>query len=401
MLAVTIPVAVGAVLKIASAPPDAGTAVGVALFFVAALAAEYKPVPLDEQGGRTVSLAFVFLLSTQFLFGWQYAVLGAIISMVIVQVHNRAPAVRTMFNGASSGLSAFVSAGPGFILGWTVSPHHAGALTALVFMGGAAYVVTNVITVAAAVSLYTGIGMREMLEDYVRHSGPAFAIMAFIAALATSLWMINPRLELLLAGPLFALALYQRYAYRSVVATRDAETDALTGLRNHRSFQTDLRESLALGASTRSLLGLVLIDIDNFKSINDRFGHQVGDDVLIALARLMREEYGDAQAYRIGGEEFALLCPTTASRRPTPPSSACTRVSGRPPFRTPSRSRSAPASPATPAAPVTATSCCASPTARSTGPRTTARTAPASTAPPLCASTRPMSWRSRPSVTPA
>ena len=214
-----------------------------------------------------------------------------------------------MFNGASSGLSAFVSAGPGFILGWTVSPHHAGALTALVFMGGAAYVVTNVITVAIAVSLYTGISMREMLEDYVRHSGPAFAIMAFIAALATSLWMINPRLELLLAGPLFALALYQRYAYRSVVATRDAETDALTGLRNHRSFQTDLREALALGASTRSLMGLVLIDIDNFKSINDRFGHQVGDDVLITLARLMREEYGDAQAYRIGGEEFALLLP--------------------------------------------------------------------------------------------
>ena len=58
--------------------------------------------------------------------------------------------------------------------------------------------------------------------------------MAFIAALATSLWLINPLLELLLAGPLFALALYQRYAYRSVVATRDAGTDALTGLRNHR-----------------------------------------------------------------------------------------------------------------------------------------------------------------------
>src|SRR6476646_9613089 len=113
MLALTTPVAVGAVLKIASAPPDAGTAVGVALFFVAALAAEYKPVPLDEQGGRTVSLAFVFLLSTQFLFGWQYAVLGAIVSMVVVQVHNRAPAVRTMFNGASSGCRRSSRPAPG------------------------------------------------------------------------------------------------------------------------------------------------------------------------------------------------------------------------------------------------------------------------------------------------
>src|SRR5436305_3930232 len=301
MLAVTIPVAVGAVLQIASTPPDAGTAVGVALFFVAALAAEYKPVPLDEQGGRTVSLAFVFLLSTQFLFGWQYAVLSAIVSMAVVQTHHRAPGIRTVFNAASCGVSAFVSAGPGFLLGWSVSPHKAETLTALVFMGGGAYVATNVFTVAIAVCLYTGSRLREILEDYVRHSGPAFAIMAFIAALATSLWMINPRLELLLACPLVALALYQRYAYRSVVATRDAETDALTGLRNHRSFQTDLRESLALGASTRSLMGLVLIDIDNFKSINDRFGHQVGGDVLIALARLMREEYGGAQAYRIGG----------------------------------------------------------------------------------------------------
>ena len=64
--------------------------------------------------------------------------------------------------------------------------------------------------------------------------------------------MIRPQLEVLLAGPLFALVLYQRYAYRSWLATRDAETDALTGLGNHRGFHTDLREALALAASTRT-----------------------------------------------------------------------------------------------------------------------------------------------------
>ena len=62
MIAVTVPVAVGAVLQIASDPPGAGTVAGVVLFFLAATAAEYKPVPLDENGGRTVSLAFIFLV---------------------------------------------------------------------------------------------------------------------------------------------------------------------------------------------------------------------------------------------------------------------------------------------------------------------------------------------------
>ncbi|MDX6520655.1 MAG: hypothetical protein QOG02_1537 [Gaiellales bacterium] len=309
MITATVPVAVGAVLQILANRPSAATVAGVVLFFLAATAAEFKPVPLDENGERTVSLAFVFLLSTQVLFGWEYAVLSAIASMVIVQSASRAPALRTGLNAASCGMAAFVSASPAFLLGWSVSPHNAVRLTLLVFVGGSAYVLTNVVTVAVAVSLYTRVPIRTMLEDYVRHSGPAFGIMGFIAALATSLWLINPQLELLLAGPLFALALYQRYAYRSVLATRDAETDALTLLRNHRSFQTDLRESLALGASTRSHLSLVLVDIDNFKSINDRFGHPVGDQVLTILATLMRDEYGDAQAYRIGGEEFALLLP--------------------------------------------------------------------------------------------
>jgi diguanylate cyclase (GGDEF)-like protein len=308
-MAITVPVAVGALFTIAASRPDAGTIAGVILFFLAATAAEFKPVPLDEKGGRTVSLAFVFLLSTQVLFGWEWAVLSAMVSMVIVQSLNRAPLLRTGFNSASCGLSAFLSALPAFVLGVHVSPDDAATLTLLVFAGGAVYVATNVVTVAVVVSMYTGVPLRKMLEDYIRHSGPAFAIMAFIAALATSLWLINPRLELLLAGPLFALSLYQRYAYRIVLATRDAETDALTGLRNHRSFQTDLRDALALGASTNSRISLVLVDIDDFKSINDRFGHQVGDRVLITLADLLRDEYDELQSYRIGGEEFALLLP--------------------------------------------------------------------------------------------
>src|SRR5436190_1595760 len=136
------------------------------------------------------------------------------------------------------------------------------------------------------------------------HSGPAFVIMAFISALAVSLWKVNPTLEILLAGPLFALALYQRYAYRTVLAVRDAETDALTALGNHRSFQTDLREALAMAASTRSAVSLALIDLDDFKSINDRYGHPVGDRVLQQVSEVLLEAFGSESAYRIGGDEL-------------------------------------------------------------------------------------------------
>jgi diguanylate cyclase (GGDEF)-like protein len=146
-----------------------------------------------------------------------------------------------------------------------------------------------------------------MLDDYVRHAGPAFAIMCFIAALATALWKVLPQLELLLAGPLFALALYQRYAYRSVLAKRDAQTDGLTLLGNHRAFQADIQAALA--SSDGAPVALATLDIDDFKSINDQFGHPVGDEVLNSVANALRDELGRERCYRVGGEEFAVLLP--------------------------------------------------------------------------------------------
>ena len=206
--------------------------VGVVAFSAAALAAEAKPVPLDEQGHRRVSLAFVFLLSAQVLFGWQYAVLAALIAAAAVEVVERGVSLRGAFNTATYGLSAFASAVPAFLLGvdgTRIGAANADTLVVLAFSGGAAYLVTNVMLVAIAVTLAQGVPLRRMSHEYMSHSGPAFVIMAFISALAVSLWKVNPTLEMLLAGPLFALALYQRYAYRTVLAVRDAETDALTG----------------------------------------------------------------------------------------------------------------------------------------------------------------------------
>jgi diguanylate cyclase (GGDEF)-like protein/putative nucleotidyltransferase with HDIG domain len=87
-----------------------------------------------------------------------------------------------------------------------------------------------------------------------------------------------------------------------------ARTDPLTGIANRRGLleQTAASRCAALGLKPTAVL---LFDLDHFKSINDRYGHPVGDQVLQTLAHLLRDEYGPDCSYRIGGEEFALLLP--------------------------------------------------------------------------------------------
>ncbi len=91
-----------------------------------------------------------------------------------------------------------------------------------------------------------------------------------------------------------------------------AGTDALTGLGNRRAFDDLL--ALEVGRARRygDPLSLVLLDIDHFKTVNDRFGHQFGDAVLIEVGRRLVAvaRRGEAIA-RIGGEEFAWLLPRT------------------------------------------------------------------------------------------
>ena len=188
----------------------------------------------------------------QVLFGWQYAAPAAMISIIVVGISERAPTLRTSFNAASCCLSAFMSAVPGFVLGWHhLQPQEFGRLSLLVFLGGVAYISTNVLTVAGVVAIYQNVSLRSVIDDYVRHSGPAFGIMAFIAASPSSSgWCVRSS-SCCWPARSFALALYQRYAYRSVVATRDAETDALTGLRQPPGISDRPPRDAGAGASTR------------------------------------------------------------------------------------------------------------------------------------------------------
>jgi diguanylate cyclase (GGDEF)-like protein len=91
-----------------------------------------------------------------------------------------------------------------------------------------------------------------------------------------------------------------------------AITDGLTKIHNHRFFQDQLSREVKRSDRTGTPLALVLVDIDDFKALNDSHGHAVGDAVLERLAQLLVEQVRDQDLVaRYGGEEFALLAPAT------------------------------------------------------------------------------------------
>jgi diguanylate cyclase (GGDEF)-like protein len=94
-----------------------------------------------------------------------------------------------------------------------------------------------------------------------------------------------------------------------------ASTDALTGLPNRRQFDATLHKEWYRALRDATPMALLMIDLDRFKSLNDRFGHQVGDAFLARVGQVIRDNVrraGDLAA-RYGGEEFAVVLPGTAA----------------------------------------------------------------------------------------
>ncbi|HXG59750.1 MAG TPA: sensor domain-containing diguanylate cyclase [Planctomycetota bacterium] len=91
-----------------------------------------------------------------------------------------------------------------------------------------------------------------------------------------------------------------------------AHTDALTRLGNYRAFHETLRSEMHRAARYDRPLGLIMLDIDSFKEINDRYGHQAGDAALAELGRLVRASIRrEDAAARYGGDEIAVILPET------------------------------------------------------------------------------------------
>ncbi len=281
----------------------AGYVAGVAVLLAAAIFAEAFPVPVENLPAGRVSLAAIFILGTALIYGWAAAVVVGFLTRATLEFAERRPLVKRLYNSA---LYALAAAAAGAATAQFPTDAGAGMLVLEVLAGAAAFYVVNIPLVAAIMALATRQPFLPLLRESAKWTAASSAIMASVSLALYVLWEASPVLAAALVGPLVAVALYQRSTHDALRAIRLALTDPLTGLGNHRHFQDELQLHLDRAAETGSPLSLCLLDLDNFKQVNDRYGHPAGDKVLSQVAVRLRAA---GNAFRLGGDEFALVLP--------------------------------------------------------------------------------------------
>src|SRR5918992_1430254 len=257
--------AIAAAASYASTPHGFEEVTGAFAFLLASTLASRYPVPIEGAESGGVTLSFVFGTSGIVLFGWDAGVLVALVD--------------------GSGTAVIV---------------------AQVAISATTQYALNLLLVSGAVASTARRPFAELSVSSARATVIPFALMGSAALMLVVLWQRSPILSAALVGPLLAISLYQRSAYQALRAMRLAQTDPLTGLGNHRSFQERLKSELLDAETQAQPFTLCMIDVDDFKRINDLYGHPAGDRVLALVGSRLRQ---NGEAFRLGGDEFALLLP--------------------------------------------------------------------------------------------
>jgi diguanylate cyclase (GGDEF)-like protein len=281
---------------------------GFIILAVLLLLSETQPMTflrLHEGSDITISWTFAFALVLLSPAGALFAMAGA---SAFGDTIRRKPPVRTAFNAAQMVLSLAVA------VAVLALPHghdlFGGAEPALPWLAvmlcaASLAFVTNIALTSVVLALHEGIGAvpmaRKAISSNLSTDGMLLALGPVFAITATR----SPYLV-----PLLVIAVWNVYRAASLALRRQHEAthDVLTDLPNRRQFFE--HASLAHAAAVRSgrSFAVAVLDLDSFKEINDRLGHQIGDLVLQEVAlRLRIARRGTDVAARLGGDEFAIL----------------------------------------------------------------------------------------------
>ncbi|HWQ36882.1 MAG TPA: GGDEF domain-containing protein [Blastocatellia bacterium] len=145
--------------------------------------------------------------------------------------------------------------------------------------------------------------IRTLIEEIIRREADSLG--------RAELFDTQSRLSLTLEHLLYLAV--TTYTHKQTQELSDqARRDPLTRLLNRAMFDEALSDEVERASRYTRELSLVLLDVDHFKQVNDRFGHQAGDEVLLSVARIVQSSLRHSDtAFRYGGDEFAAICPET------------------------------------------------------------------------------------------
>ena len=187
------------------------------------------------------------------------------------------------------------------------------ALVALVAFGAIAMLVARD-RLRSVLDLWLGVAAVCTIADvlFVLTGAGAFTVGWYLSRVCT----VVASGSVLTALVMQTAAVYAQLAKTAERLRNESVTDTLTGIVNRRGFDMHLEQTLSDCARCERSTALLMIDIDNFKSYNDSFGHPAGDRALRIVADVLRRHANRTRdvAARFGGEEFALIMPETNLR---------------------------------------------------------------------------------------
>ncbi|HEX2066711.1 MAG TPA: diguanylate cyclase, partial [Candidatus Thermoplasmatota archaeon] len=285
----------------------------VLVFGAFVLLGELRPIRVprrDEQEEIVTSATFTFAI----LLTAGVAAAIAVRAMVglVPAALGRKPAWKCIFNVSQYAMS--LSAASFVLQALTDIPRTPARaflpedLLAILLAGAVYFVVNNAVTGVAL-----ALAQEQPVLEYLRSD---FLFQAGIAAILLGLApvvVVSAEFSFLLV-PLFALPMVAVYSSASVSLERhQALHDALTNLPNRRLFRDRVQQAVVIGKRSGTPVGVMILDLDRFKEVNDTLGHHIGDLLLqqvgTRLQSTLRE--GDTIA-RLGGDEFAILLPAVA-----------------------------------------------------------------------------------------
>jgi diguanylate cyclase (GGDEF)-like protein len=284
-----------------------------ALFWLLAafvLAGELLPIPVPRRNGMarvTISSAFAFAILLRFGIG--PATVVYIGSVVIADGVERVAPIKILFNAAQYAL-AMMAAGGVLLLAGASPPLHeitAGNVPAVLAAGVVFFAVNHALACVGA-ALLAGLRVRRYVrDDLTFQAWTAGCLIAFAPAVVASAHATLALVPVCFV-PLLAVWVGGRQA---AVNSHRAYHDALTELPNRALLVDNLRETLSVAEYERESVAVLLLDVDDFKVINDTLGHEFGDQVLEQIAQRLTGAVREQDLLaRLGGDEFAVVLKT-------------------------------------------------------------------------------------------